>query len=477
MRSFVPRVASESHSLPPSRPARSQPDVTTKPSASPFTEMLDSAAAPTEASAASAARKARTEPAERSETPKPTETKSADSRAANGKPAEDTANAGAKNTAAPTDSKTAVTTGGSKAAKDVKVSVNTSGNADEATASADADRNPEAATDQVVTPDATSTDAPAPAVTVPQPIAIVAVVASAPTPTLPTIDAGAGASSPGDTLAISATAGQASRGLSTTTPKLAAPQPKPQSQASDGAPGNAPADAATPADPAAAQPKGDAKNVGLQDKDDKAAGEFHRAAVDRIARAGTDAPANQGDPTGAAKISADPGPNTGLLPPAQGPDAPTASSAPAPAQAQSPTPAAAVPLAGLAVEIATQAHGGKNHFEIRLDPPELGRIDVKLDVDRDGNVSTRLVVDRSDTLDLLKRDASTLERALQQAGLKTSDQGLDFSLRQHAFAERDTSAQAGTHLIVPDDDAAPLEALRQGYGRRLGLGGGLDIRV
>jgi flagellar hook-length control protein FliK len=135
-----------------------------------------------------------------------------------------------------------------------------------------------------------------------------------------------------------------------------------------------------------------------------------------------------------------------------------------------------VPLAGLAVEIATQAHAGKNHFEIRLDPPELGRIDVKLDVDRDGNVSTRLVVDRSDTLDLLKRDASSLERALQQAGLKT-DQGLDFSLRQQAFAERDTPAQAGTHLIVPDDDPAPLEALRHGYGRRLGLGSGLDIRV
>ena len=69
-------------------------------------------------------------------------------------------------------------------------------------------------------------------------------------------------------------------------------------------------------------------------------------------------------------------------------------------------PAAAVPLSGLAVEITTQAHAGNKHFEIRLDPPELGRIDVKLDVDRDGNVSTRLVVDRADTLDLLKRDAS-----------------------------------------------------------------------
>ena len=137
----------------------------------------------------------------------------------------------------------------------------------------------------------------------------------------------------------------------------------------------------------------------------------------------------------------------------------------------------AVPLAGLAIEIATQAHAGKNHFDIRLDPPELGRINVKLDVDRDGNVATRLVVDRSDTLDLLKRDASTLERALQQAGLKTSEHGLNFSLNQHAFGEHDAPLQNGARMVVPDDDSAPLDALRQGYGRLLGLGGGLDIRV
>ncbi|MEA2903494.1 MAG: flagellar hook-length control protein FliK, partial [Alphaproteobacteria bacterium] len=153
----------------------------------------------------------------------------------------------------------------------------------------------------------------------------------------------------------------------------------------------------------------------------------------------------------------------------------TTATAIAPAQIQA--QAVAVPLSGVAFEIAAQAHAGRHHFEIRLDPPELGRIDVKLDVDRDGNVSTRLVVDRSDTLDLLKRDASSLERALQQAGLKTSEHGLDFSLRQHAFAQDDAVAQNGAHVIISDDDSAPLEALRQGYGRLLGLGGGLDIRV
>ena len=66
-----------------------------------------------------------------------------------------------------------------------------------------------------------------------------------------------------------------------------------------------------------------------------------------------------------------------------------------------------VPVAGLAVEIAAQMRAGKNRFEIRLDPPELGRIDVRLDVDKDGNVTSRLMVERSDTLDLLRRDATS----------------------------------------------------------------------
>ncbi len=66
-----------------------------------------------------------------------------------------------------------------------------------------------------------------------------------------------------------------------------------------------------------------------------------------------------------------------------------------------------------------RAREGKNRFEIRLDPAELGRIDVRLDIDRQGNVTSRLLVERADTLDLLRRDLSNLERALNDAGLKT----------------------------------------------------------
>ena len=252
--------------------------------------------------------------------------------------------------------------------------------------------------------------------------------------------------------------------------------------APDAAPGQAqsdkPADAAAkpaaPADPQAGVPPIDSGKDGqARGNGDKAAGEFRHAAADLLTKPDVNAPAQQGGDAGAAvKASADAVQNLGIAAPAH---ATNAASAAANAPAQSPP--AAVALSGLAVEITTQAHAGKNHFEIRLDPPELGRIDVKLDIDGDGNVSTRLVVDRADTLDLLKRDASTLERALQQSGLKTSDHALEFSLRQQGFAQDDTAAQTGAQLMVPDDDPAPLEAMRQGYGRLLGLGGGLDIRV
>jgi flagellar hook-length control protein FliK len=140
---------------------------------------------------------------------------------------------------------------------------------------------------------------------------------------------------------------------------------------------------------------------------------------------------------------------------------------------------ATVPLSGLAAEITAQARDGKNHFEIRLDPPDLGRIDVRLDVDRQGQVTSHLVVERSETLDLLRRDAPSLERALQSAGLKT-DGGVEYSLRDQAFG-RDRSPQNAPSTLVnsplPNDELAPVATAQRSYWRLSGLGGGVDISV
>lgn len=163
--------------------------------------------------------------------------------------------------------------------------------------------------------------------------------------------------------------------------------------------------------------------------------------------------------------------------PSSAPQASENAAAPATLVSQPGPQPAAVPLSGVAIEIAGKALAGKNRFEIRLDPPELGRIDVRLDVDRDGNVTSRLTVDRPDTLDLLRRDAAGLERALQEAGLKTANNSLQFSLRDQSMNEQQAGTSPDAAVLVATDESLPSnDVIPQRY-RLAGQGGGLDIRV
>ena len=141
---------------------------------------------------------------------------------------------------------------------------------------------------------------------------------------------------------------------------------------------------------------------------------------------------------------------------------------------------AVVPLNGLAVQIAVTAQSGKSRFEIRLDPADLGRIDVRLDVDRQGRVTSHLTVEKPETLAMLRQDAPQLQRALQDAGLKTGDSGLQFSLRDQSSqgqTARDDTGRNAQRLIVTEDDVVPVAAAGRSYGRMLGSSSGLDIRV
>jgi flagellar hook-length control protein FliK len=128
-------------------------------------------------------------------------------------------------------------------------------------------------------------------------------------------------------------------------------------------------------------------------------------------------------------------------PTAQAPDAANAAAAPQvqtapriiPAAYQAAS-AATVNMGQVAFEMARQIQDGQSRFSIRLDPPELGRVDVKMHVDASGNVNAHLTVERAETLDMFQRDKGSLERALSQAGVDTGKTNLQFSLRQNPFA-------------------------------------------
>ena len=234
---------------------------------------------------------------------------------------------------------------------------------------------------------------------------------------------------------------------------------------------------------AMAQPHGEAKPQGsagdAADKDAiaQARGEAPHGEHANTAHLATPAQANAAlaadAMTAAPKAGIDVAPPLAHTAPLQT----TASAGPNPtASAPMPQPAV-IPFAGVAIEIAGKALAGKNHFEIRLDPPELGRIEVRLEVDRDGNVISRMIADRADTLDLLRRDAGGLERALQDAGLKTSDNGLQFSLRDQSAQQQSDRASDIARLVVEDETLPAIDTTPRSYSRLAGLGSGVDIHV
>jgi flagellar hook-length control protein FliK len=156
----------------------------------------------------------------------------------------------------------------------------------------------------------------------------------------------------------------------------------------------------------------------------------------------------------------------------------TASLTAAPAAAGAP-----VPVSGLAVEIAASVQSGKTRFELRLDPADLGRIDVRIDVDRSGQVTSHLTVEKPETLSMLRQDAPQLQQALNDAGLKTSSNGLQFSLRdqsasgQQNWQNNDQPNGNAQRLVVSEDSNVTASLAGQSYGRTLGASGGVDIRV
>ena len=141
---------------------------------------------------------------------------------------------------------------------------------------------------------------------------------------------------------------------------------------------------------------------------------------------------------------------------------------------------APVPLSGLALEIAVSARSGKSRFEIRLDPADLGRIDVRIDVDRNGQVTSHLTVEKPETLSMLRQDAPQLQRQLDDAGFKTGNGGLQFSLRDQSSSGQNNDNETGRNaqrLVISDEDAIPAVAAGRTYGRVLGSSSGVDIRV
>ncbi|HVZ99587.1 MAG TPA: flagellar hook-length control protein FliK [Caulobacterales bacterium] len=171
-----------------------------------------------------------------------------------------------------------------------------------------------------------------------------------------------------------------------------------------------------------------------------------------------------GDSKSASRPAAAPPPAQGASPASANTTPSQAPPAPNPPEVQRASPDLAQQAAARAAPIAAQVgheivrrfNGESTRFEMRLDPPELGRIDVKLDVTRDHRVTAIVSADNPQALSDLSRATRDLQQALQSAGLELADNGLSFDLsdrRGEAFANADR--QSGASL--PDNKMAAAD--------------------
>ncbi len=142
------------------------------------------------------------------------------------------------------------------------------------------------------------------------------------------------------------------------------------------------------------------------------------------------------------------------------------------AQAAQLTPAAA----SVAQQIIRRFDGGSTEFQIRLDPPELGRVDVRIEVSRDKKITATIAADSPQTLQDFVRSARDLQRALADAGIDLADNGLTFSDRREAAPEDQAEASPlRGRGDVEDDVSAPTPA--RPFGVERWNRGGVDLWV
>lgn len=85
--------------------------------------------------------------------------------------------------------------------------------------------------------------------------------------------------------------------------------------------------------------------------------------------------------------------------------------------------------ADIGVEIARAAKGEREDLLIRLDPRDMGRVNVRLSFERDGTLRAVMSADSPAALDMLRRESGDLNRALADAGIRSDAQSLRFDAR------------------------------------------------
>lgn len=124
----------------------------------------------------------------------------------------------------------------------------------------------------------------------------------------------------------------------------------------------------------------------------------------------------------------------------------------------------------MGIEIARRVASGGDELVVRLSPQDLGRIEVRMSFDEGGSLRAVMTAESPAALDMLRREAGDLGRALADAGVRADTQSLKFGTRdgesgssswqrqQQDGGRRDGERHPDQHAA--DIDEAPYRPLR-----------------
>ncbi len=94
------------------------------------------------------------------------------------------------------------------------------------------------------------------------------------------------------------------------------------------------------------------------------------------------------------------------------------------------------------VNITKSAVKGVDVIDIKLKPEDLGELSIKIEIKKeDGSVEINIAATNKETLELLQKDAATLQKAFEDAGYKMGENSLSFS-EQNQDSKENSQKQA-----------------------------------
>ncbi len=104
------------------------------------------------------------------------------------------------------------------------------------------------------------------------------------------------------------------------------------------------------------------------------------------------------------------------------------------------------------------ANGEMRSITLQLDPPELGRVEIRMNFDKNKALKATVLAEKPDTYSMLQRDSHVLQRALMDAGLDTDGSSLSFELADQGY-NFDGGGRNGSDGYARGDSGAPEEII------------------